>query len=110
VSVGVYAVAWIVSTSGLALLGEATRRAGEVFGARVATWGVLLAVIGNLGVWTLETGAARGRLYAGDDFTQVAGRARQRFAQFSPAVRRLAESNRATKDAPAEGTPQPRWR
>jgi hypothetical protein len=48
VSVGVYAVAWVISIGGLALLGEATRRAGEVFGARVATWGVLLAVMGFL--------------------------------------------------------------
>jgi hypothetical protein len=38
---------------------------------------------GNMGVWALETDASRGRLYAGGDFTEVAGREQLRFAQFS---------------------------
>jgi hypothetical protein len=38
---------------------------------------------GNLGVWALETDAARGRLYAGGDFTKIGGVEYQRFARFS---------------------------
>jgi hypothetical protein len=38
---------------------------------------------GDLGVWALETDPARGRLYAGGDFTQIGGSERLRFAQFS---------------------------
>jgi hypothetical protein len=38
---------------------------------------------GGLGVWALETDPVRGRLYAGGDFTQIAGVEHQRFAQFS---------------------------
>jgi hypothetical protein len=38
---------------------------------------------GNLGVWALETDPARGRLYAGGDFTKIGGIEYQRFAQFS---------------------------
>jgi len=49
---------------------------------KIGPWAPALSG-GNLGVWALEKGAVRGRLYAGGDFTQVAGRVRQRFAQFS---------------------------
>jgi outer membrane protein assembly factor BamB len=38
---------------------------------------------GNMGVWTLETDASRGRLYAGGDFTEIGGVEHQRFARFS---------------------------
>lgn len=35
------------------------------------------------GVWALEADAARTRLYAGGDFTQINGQTKQRFARFS---------------------------
>jgi len=41
-------VAWVVAIFGVALLGEATRRAGEVLGGRVAAWSVVLVVMGFL--------------------------------------------------------------
>jgi hypothetical protein len=46
--VGIYMVAWIAAVFGVALLGEATRRAGEVLGGRVAAWSVVLVVMGFL--------------------------------------------------------------
>jgi hypothetical protein len=45
---GIYMVAWVVAIFGVALLGEATRRRGEVLGGRVAAWSVLLVVMGFL--------------------------------------------------------------
>jgi Ca2+-binding RTX toxin-like protein len=38
---------------------------------------------GNLGVWALEADPSPGRLYAGGNFTQIAGQSYERFAQFS---------------------------
>lgn len=49
VVVGLYAVAWVVAIFGVALLGEATRRQGEVLGGRAAAWIVVLAVAGFVG-------------------------------------------------------------
>jgi hypothetical protein len=46
--VGIYMLAWVVAIFGVALLGEATRRAGEVLGGRVAAWSVVLVVMGFL--------------------------------------------------------------
>jgi hypothetical protein len=46
--VGIYMVAWVVAIFGVALLGEATRRAGEVLGGRVAACSVVLVVMGFL--------------------------------------------------------------
>jgi hypothetical protein len=45
-----YAVAWIVTILGIALLGEATRRAGEGSGGRVVAWFVLFVggMVGGL--------------------------------------------------------------
>jgi hypothetical protein len=38
---------------------------------------------GNLGVWTLEVDASRGRLYAGGNFTEIEKQPHTRFAHFS---------------------------
>jgi hypothetical protein len=44
-----YAVAWIVTILVIALLGEATRRAGEGSGGRVVAWFVLFVGIAFVG-------------------------------------------------------------
>jgi hypothetical protein len=44
-----YAVAWIVTILGIALLGEATRRAGEGSGGRVVAWFVLFVGVAFVG-------------------------------------------------------------
>jgi len=46
---GGYAVAWIVAILGVALLGEAARMGGHVFGGRSATWIALLGGTGFVG-------------------------------------------------------------
>ncbi|HEX2183350.1 MAG TPA: PQQ-binding-like beta-propeller repeat protein [Rubrobacteraceae bacterium] len=74
---------------------------------QIGSWAPAVAG-GNLGVWALETDAARGRLYAGGDFTKIGGIAYQKLAQFSEVevseVQNCTITGTPNKDV-LEGTP-----